>query len=126
MLGLVKPHEHIYDVKTGRGLVLLVNPSEKCTESLWREAEAHKRSEYCEMDSSVNLLLLTTVTTQNFHDASNMRCNLSFSYLQCVDHFDLVFLPQSLNTVVEQRIDVVLDPLNLLPVYTLQLGLQVF
>lgn len=45
--------------------------------------------------------------------------------LQSVDHFNLVLLPQSLNTVVEQRVDVVLDSLNLLPIHTLQLGLQV-
>ncbi|TNN71256.1 hypothetical protein EYF80_018604 [Liparis tanakae] len=41
-----------------------------------------------------------------------------------VDHFDLVLFSQSLDTVVEQRVDVVLDPLDLLPIYTLQLGLE--
>lgn len=60
----------------------------------------------------------------------HVKCNLSVillscGYLQGIDHFDLVLLSQSLNTVVEQRVDVVLDPLNLLPIYTLQLGLQV-
>lgn len=47
----------------------------------------------------------------------------TFPYLQGIDHFDLVFLSQSLNAVVEQRVDVVLDPLNFFPIYTLQLGL---
>lgn len=50
---------------------------------------------------------------------------LNFTCLECVDHFYLVLFSQSLDTVVEQSVDVVLDPLNLLPIYTLQLGLQV-
>lgn len=39
LLSLVKPHEHVDDVKARCGLVLLVNPPEKCTESLEREVE---------------------------------------------------------------------------------------
>lgn len=53
LLSLVKPHEHVDDVKARRRLVLLVNPPEKCTESLGREAWGEHRhclkSEYCEM-----------------------------------------------------------------------------
>lgn len=37
LFSLVKPHEHVDDVKAWRWFVLLVNPSEKCTESLERE-----------------------------------------------------------------------------------------
>ena len=48
-----------------------------------------------------------------------------FSYLQGIDYFDLVFLSKSLNTVVKQRVDVVLNTLDFLPIYTLQFGLQV-
>lgn len=37
-------------------------------------------------------------------------------YLQCIDHFNLVLFPHSLNTVVEQGVYVVLDLLNLLSI----------
>lgn len=50
LLSFVKPHEHVDDVKARRRLVLLVNPPEKCTESLGREVEEQTCcSEYCGM-----------------------------------------------------------------------------
>lgn len=39
LLSFVKPHEHVDDVKAGRRLVLLVNATEKCAESLRAEVK---------------------------------------------------------------------------------------
>lgn len=46
-------------------------------------------------------------------------------HLQSVNHLDLVLLPKGLHAVVEQAVDVVLDPHYLIPIQRLQLGLQV-
>lgn len=43
LLCLVKAHEHVDDVEARRRLVLLVDPAEKCTESLRKEAEQKKK-----------------------------------------------------------------------------------
>lgn len=40
----------------------------------------------------------------------------SGTYLQSIDHFNLVLFPHRLHTVVEQGVDVVLDLLNLLAI----------
>lgn len=45
--------------------------------------------------------------------------------LQCIDNFYLMLFSQSLDAVMEERVDVVLNPLDFLPVDALQLGLQV-
>lgn len=45
--------------------------------------------------------------------------------LQCIDNFYLMLFSQSLDTVMEERVYVVLNPLDFLPVDALQLGLQV-
>lgn len=45
--------------------------------------------------------------------------------LQCIDNFYLMLFSQSLDAVMEERVDVVLDPLHFLPINTLQFGLQV-
>lgn len=45
--------------------------------------------------------------------------------LQCIDNFYLMLFSQSLDAVMEEGVDVVLNPLDFLSVDALQLGLQV-
>lgn len=47
------------------------------------------------------------------------------TYLQCIDNFNLMLFSQSLDAVMEERVDVVLDPLHFLAINALQFGLQV-
>ncbi len=46
-------------------------------------------------------------------------------YLKRIDYFDLVLFTQSLNTVMEQTVDVVFDFHDFVPVQRLQLPLQI-
>lgn len=47
LLSFVKSHEHVDDVKAGRRFVLLVNATEKGTESLRTEVGAEAKLNQC-------------------------------------------------------------------------------